>query len=135
MAYAVDFFVNHPKSMSPFGKQHPSVEIEMAAQIDDRTRVPLSWVFSVIICIMVAVSGVIGGAVLYVTDIKTSQAVASVQIANLDARVNGLEGSMQAAILEIKGNLKDLADYVNNRERRENASQPSNNKRRTGIGF
>lgn len=135
MVRAVDFFVCRRNSMSPFGKQHPSVEIEMAEQIDDRTRVPISWVFSVIVFIMVAVSGVIGGAVLYVTDIKTSQAVASVQIANLDARVNGLEGSMQAAILEIKGNLKDLADYVNNRERREHTIQPSNIKRRTGTGF
>lgn len=115
MVTAIDFYFCKQKHVSP-SIQLPSLEIEMASEINDKTRIPVVWVFIFIGFFVTICCGIIGGAVLYVTDIKTNQAVDSVRITNLDSRVNNLEGSVKEAIMEMKADLKDLANYVNQRE-------------------
>lgn len=95
----------------------------MGSEINDKTRIPIVWVFIFLGFFVTLCCGIIGGAVLYVTDIKTSQAVDSVRISNLDSRVNSLESSWSGALQEIKRDLKDLAQYVNERERGEKSAR------------
>lgn len=124
MVHAIDFYFCKSKRVTPSGKhQIPSIEVQMGSEINDKTRIPIVWVFVFIGFFMTLCCGIIGGAVLYVTDIKTNQAVDSVRISNLDTRVNSLESSWSGALQEIKRDLKDLANYVNERERVEKASR------------
>lgn len=127
MVRALDFYVCREKSMAPSKHKHISaVEIEMGSQIDDRTRIPLAWMIGLLAMIVTAVTTVIGGGILYLADMKTTQAVDSVRITNLDSRVNTLEGSYKE-ITEMKGDLKTLAAFVNElREERRKA--PGNHK-------
>ena len=120
MVQAVDFYLCPSKPMTPSGKQIPHVECHLNTEINDKPRIPIMWVFIFIGFFMTICCGIIGGAVLYVTDIKTNQAVDSVRITNLDTRVNSLESSVKDAIFEMKKDLKDLANYVNEREKRAN---------------
>ena len=98
----------------------------MSGEINDKTRIPIVWVFVFLGFFITMCCGIIGGAVLYVTDIKTNQAVDSVRITNLDTRVGALEGSVKEALMEMKADLKDLANYVNERERREATKKRTN---------
>lgn len=115
MVQALDFYVCWPKNLARSKhKQHmPRVEIEMANDLSDRTRIPIGWMIGLIFFLVTASGSIIGGAILYITNLSTQQAVDSVRISNLDTRVNNLEGSFKESILEMKGDLKDLANYVN----------------------
>ena len=77
-------------------------------QINERTSVPLGWFFGFIAALVLAVAGIVGGAVLYVTDMKTSQAVDSVRLTGIDNRVSNLESSFNSAVLEIRNDIKEL---------------------------
>lgn len=113
MVRALDFYVRRAENMAPSKHKHiPTMELEMGSQIDDRTRIPLSWMLGMIAALITAVATIVGGAILYLADMKTTQAVDSIRITNLDSRVNSLESSYKE-ITEMKGDLKTLAAFVN----------------------
>lgn len=126
MVRAVDFYLCKYGAVRPSNKHTYSMEMEMASQIDEKTRIPVGWMMGMISGFVIVCSGVVGGAVLYVTDMKTNQAVTAVNVANLDSRVTTLEGSLKEAILDIRNDLKDLTKYVNDKEMKRDGTNPSN---------
>lgn len=113
MFRTVDLYLYTPRSVTKFRKPQRALEIEVTNHLDERSKVPIVWVFVFIAFFVVSVSAIIAWSILYVTDIKMKGEINAVRMSNLEStQANGMS-ELKSSITELKTDLRELVRGVN----------------------
>lgn len=111
MVQAVELSLYRERTLTPFGQTYPAMmEISMAQDIGNNTKIPVSWFFGFFAFVLVVASSIVAYSILYITDIKLKGEINSVRITNLEANQQQSLADIKAAMTEQKNEFKALTE-------------------------
>lgn len=123
MEQSLNLHLIRPRSVKGFRQvknEKPYLEIALSGEINEKTKVPMGWIATFLAIFCTSIIGFVVGAVMYVTDIKTSVRILELKQSNNETNtadaLSGLKKSIEALQSDLKG-------YINNEKAEKRASR------------